>query len=57
MNHLERLSAFEGISQAIRLLSDMVYTLPKKVRPVLNQKDCFGRSPVHYAAVYGLTNF
>lgn len=56
MHHGEPLPAFEGISQAVGLLSDIVYKFPEKVRPALGQKDCFGRSPVHYAALYGLTN-
>ncbi|KAG7004715.1 glycerophosphocholine phosphodiesterase GDE1 [Physcia stellaris] len=54
MHHGEPLPAFEGISQAIGLLSDIVSKFPEKVRPALGQKDCFGRSPVHYAALYGL---
>ena len=37
-----------------QLLSEVVHTLSEEIRPALDQKDSFGRSPVHYAAWYGL---
>ena len=54
-HHDINLPALENTDQAIRILLGILDALSVFVRPALSQKDILGRSPVHYAAMYGLT--
>ena len=52
----EPLPASGDTALTAELLSHIVHALPRNIRPALCQKDSFGRLPVHYAALYGLTD-
>ena len=51
----EPLPVSKSTKLGAQLLSDIVHALAGNARPALDNKNCFGRSPLHYAALYGLT--
>ena len=55
LHHDEFLQASNHITNRAQLISDVVHALAEKVYPALNTKDFFGRLPLHYASLYGLT--
>ena len=56
IHHNEPLPVTNSTKNRAQLLSHVVHALAETSHPALDTRDCFGRLPLHYGSLYGLTS-